>query len=137
MTQRVEFVEIKGVRHRRTLKTAYAVNEKRRAVWLQRFCCWVLGKLGAFYDYQEITAVRHRFDSDTFMERIFKNETVVREFNCEPKELLIGPEQFSELMGSPEIHNYLTFQTTYHKGRKILGLTVRVIPWMDGILVVP
>jgi hypothetical protein len=85
-----------------------------------------------------VTVTRHIIDSDVFMERIFKQqEHLLGYFNHKPKRLLIGSEDFSELMNSDEVRNVMMFNASYNYGREICGLQVEVIPWMRGILVMP
>lgn len=95
-------------------------------------------KLGAYDMGEKITASRHTIDTDVFMERIFKQqEHLLVHFNRKPKRLLIGSEDFAQMMDSAEMQNMMMFNASYNYGREICGLQVEVIPWMRGILVMP
>ena len=61
----------------------------------------------------------------------------MREFNYHPSRLLIGAEDFEELMHEKEISESMTFRANYYDHQEIVGLKVTVIPWMRGVLVLP
>jgi hypothetical protein len=121
-----------------TIKDAYEFRQDRPARWLQRLCLWVLRKLGAFYQRDMVTVQRHVLKPKTFMDRLFKQrEEIASLLNREPKVMLIGADDYFELMNEPAIHQEFSFTAQYGKRREILGMEVRVIPWMRGVLVMP
>ena len=76
------------------------------------------------------------------MVRIAKQRSAVfKLLNREPKELLIGAEDYAELMRETPAHYLFDFNAQYVRGERgvaqIMGLKVRVIPWMRGVLVIP
>ena len=76
------------------------------------------------------------------MERLFRqNSYLQKEFNMKPSKLFIGTEDYTEIMGGDEMRQMLQFNTTYNFGDRygthIIGLEVKVIPWMRGIIVMP
>lgn len=135
--QRVQFVDLREAYVTRTIKHQYEVREDVRFVWLQRFLCWLLRKIGAYATVEDLKYVRYTFDKKDFTERLFRNKETVMRFDCQPRQLIIGADDFAELMSLPEIRNYVSFDATYNYGRKILGLNVKVVPWMQGMVVVP
>lgn len=112
---------------------------------LQKLCFWILRKIGAFYvepvKHNEIT--RHVVDIPSFMDRIINQRQILRNFwDMTPRRLLIGSEDYEELMCSEEVKHRFQFYGEYwvpgESGNpKIMGLTIDVIPWMRGILVMP
>ena len=142
MKQTVTFIEPHTKFKVVTDNNAFAVREDRPHVWLQKVCCWVLRKLGA-YRVDTQTKIEYRtIDADTFMGRVAKQHASVFELlNRRPKELLIGAQDYAELMHEANTHFPFSFSASYVVGERgvaqIMGLKVRVIPWMRGVLVVP
>ena len=121
---------------------AFAIREDRPHLWLQKACCWVLGKLGA-YRVDTQTKIEYRvIDADNFMTRIAEQHASVFELlNRRPKKILIGAQDYAELMRETNVHYPFTFNASYAIGERgvtrIMDLEVQVIPWMRGVLVVP
>ena len=142
MKQTVVFVEPYTEFKTVTDSNAFALRKDRPHLWLQKACCWVLGKLGA-YRRDTQTKIEYRvIDADSFMTRIAKQHASVFEFlNRRPKKLLIGAQDYAELMRETSIHHPFTFNASYAIGERgvtrIMDLEVQVIPWMRGVLVVP
>ena len=55
----------------------------------------------------------------------------------ESKVLLIGAEDYAELMHEVASTQIFSFKSEYGYGEKILGMKIKVIPWMRGCLVMP
>ncbi len=134
----VEFIETKETRVPYQMKDTYALRKDKPFFWLQRLCCWTMGKLGAYDVGEKITYTSHTIDTRSFVERLFRQtDHLTGHFNRRPTKILIGSEDFAEMMGSEEIRQLMNFRTEYNHGREIIGLQVEVIPWMRGILVMP
>lgn len=103
--------------------------------WAWRFLQWRLALEQAYEDRSFFT--RHTIDVDDVMQRLMKQRESAFAHGFDPKELLIGSEDFAEMMGSPRIHQAMEFHTEYSRDRRVMGLRVRVIPWMRGTLVMP
>ena len=142
MKQTISFIEPYTEFKTVTDNNAFAVREDRPHLWLQKACCWVLEKLGA-YRRDTQTKIEYRtIDADRFMDRIAKQHASVFELlNRRPKELLIGAQDYAELMHEADTHFPFSFSASYAVGERgvaqIMGLKVCVIPWMRGVLVVP
>ena len=137
-TKVIEFVAHRDLRVAFEKKDEFALRTDRRLVWLQRACLYVLRKLGAYSMGESVTVERHLIDADTFMERLYKQqEEIFRTFNHRPKTLLIGAEDYADLMREVASSNTFAFRAEYSMRREILGLEIRVIPWMRGVLVMP
>ena len=142
MKQTISFVEPYTEFKTVTDSNAFAVREDRPHLWLQKVCCWVLGKLGA-YRRDTQTKIEYRpKDADSVITRIAEqHESVFALMNRRPKKLLIGAQDYAELMRETSVHYPFTFNASYEIGERgvarIMGLEVQVIPWMRGVLVVP
>ena len=134
----VEFLQTEEIRTTYLRKDAYVFRKDRPYHLIQHLCCWIMGKIGAFASGETVAYTKHIIDTQKFIEKLFRQHShLVEYFNRKPKRLLIGADDFSEMMGSDEIRQMMTFQAEYNYGREIMGLQVEVIPWMRGILVMP
>lgn len=124
------------------LKDAFEFREDRPAHWLQRLCLWTLLKLGAFSHREVLTIERHLIGKNgkRFMDRLFEQMRNLQDgFDREPDHLLIGADDYAELM-QEATREYFHFDAEYMRGGrypKVCGLRVEVIPWMRGVLVMP
>jgi hypothetical protein len=77
------------------------------------------------------------------MERIMEqNRALMKTFNVSGNKILIGAEDYQELMQSPEFSQVtFKFDASAHldlDGESTLcGFKVEVIPWMRGVLMMP
>lgn len=119
-------------------QTAFQYRMDRPARWLQKAIFFVLRKLEAFYIDQAETIERHTIDATTFIERLFvQQEELKRFFNRDAATLLIGAEDYATLMREAVASQMISFRAEYGFGREILGMEVRVIPWIRGCVVLP
>lgn len=134
--QTIEFVEMMERRVRFDNTKAFQLRNDRPARWLQKVCFYILRKLRAFYIGESVIVERHTLDAKTFMERLFRQrDGIERFFNIRPTKLLIGAEDYAELMREVATMKMFSFRAEYGYGKEILGMTVQVIPWMRGCLV--
>lgn len=138
----IEFVTSQEIRRTMIDRESFTLRYDRRHVWLQKACFYVLRKLGAFRPVERVETVRVAFNGRTLMETIYKQRAdVARLLGWEPKKLLMGSEDFAQLMKVTPVHERFDFEVEYHirtgETTKIMGLEVQIIPWMRGILVVP
>ena len=118
----------------------YVFNEGHRWKWLKRILWVALTKMGALSPHMDMKAhlVRMPAPSDLF-EAIWKTQDGLYATYRKPKEILIGPETLSNLLGDPRIRDCL--QPIEAKGQgyfngEAFGLPIRVIPQMEGVVVV-
>ncbi|MFA6213514.1 MAG: hypothetical protein WC714_29020 [Candidatus Obscuribacterales bacterium] len=138
MTQVIEFVALREFRKTFDKRDAFQLRTDRPALWLQKVCFFILKKLNAFYIGESVTIERHVLDGRTFIDRLFLQQEEIKQFfNMEPKKLLIGAEDYANLMQEVVATQRFNFNAEYGYGRTIMGLTVEVIPWMRGCLVMP
>ena len=117
---------------------AYEFRKDRPLKYLQKVCCFILHKIGAYHIKKEMLVTR-RVITDEFMEQIFRQvEGIESYFGRKPTRILIGAFDYKNLMNEDHFaKNIFTFNTQYNHGLEIIGLRVDVIPWMKGILVLP
>lgn len=124
----------------RVLDGGYRLKPTGRMQWLQRLAWRFLGwrkALEPTFKTVETVSI-HRIDADTFMERVaLQNESLFRSFNREGKQLLIGSEDYAQLMHEATRMHYFSFNAEVGYGNTYLGLKVTVIPWMKGMVVMP
>lgn len=138
MNQTIEFVALTEKRVRFDYTEAFQLRTDRPAQWLQKACFFVLRNLRAFYIGETVTIERHTLNARTFIEMLFKQrQGIERFFNMRPTTLLIGAEDYAELMHEAAATQMFQFRAEYGYGSEILGMTVQVIPWMRGCLVMP
>jgi hypothetical protein len=137
-----DFVQFIETTERRSLVPApgrYEFKPSGRFQSLQRLAWRFLAWRGAVPQARDetITYTRHAIDTANVVERLYRTREGLFAYGREPAEILIGSEDFAELMCAPEIRTAMSFHAEYHQGKRLLGLTVRVIPWMRGMLVMP
>lgn len=146
MMQTIQFME--HVNETSYIPTgAYKLNPKRRALWLQKACCWIMKKLDCEWFEPTAKITRIEVDPMRFMQEIFRQrESLYSLIRKDGQTLLIGADDFLEAMGSPEIYQQFCFKAQInrsHRNRwgevemKILGLDVVVVPWMKGMVILP
>ena len=135
--QLVRYVDYSFTKEFKFHEEVFTYRKDRPYKWLQRICLWVLKKLRA--NYEEELKVLHTkvFDVNNIIENILEQQLLV-EFvhNYKPKTILIGSGDMRELIGDPMIQSMMSYMYTGNK-REFNGLTIKVIPWMKGVLLVP
>lgn len=120
------------------LTSAYTFRHDRPMHWLQRACLFVLKKLQCHRIDQFFTIEKHVITDEKQMTLLRGLQRQGLEidylFHRKPKYLLIGPEEYTQLMDEPTSRFMWNFKITH---QDFSGLTVHVIPWMSGVLVVP
>lgn len=134
----VEFVTMNTHSTRYDDTESYQLRRDRPLPWLQMAALWLLKKLGAYRIGELVTVERHTIDAPTFMDRVFAQRAELQKsFNVCPSRLLIGSEDYAEMMQETAANQAFSFSAKYGYNREIMGLKVEVIPWMRGMLVMP
>ena len=107
--------------------------------WWDRPRWWLVRMLGGKNPHDTIEVRRIPVDGKVFAERLFRQKRAITEqFRREATTLWMGAEDYEELMNSPLIREQFYVHSSFNYGKhEIYGLTVNVIPWMRGILVMP
>lgn len=139
--QEVQFVALREKHVPHVRHDAFTLRKDRGHVWLQKLAIYILKKLGCELVEDRIEVKRISVDGRTFGERIAKQRSeLMRHFNERAHTLLIGAEDYEQLMCTPEIYQSLTFRAdnAFRFGRgEVMGLQVKVVPWMRGMVVMP
>lgn len=137
MRDRIEFLTMEKydfpVRH----DNVFALNTRRKAVWLQRACIWILRKLGC--EWTEITSKARRvvIEPRGFMQELHRQRAeIVSQLHGEPAVLLIGSEDFEQMMSTEVGGQSFCFNGEYMMDRRIYGLRVCVLPYLRGMVVI-
>ncbi len=140
-TYQIEFVQEKVAQLWVPLPDAYTFVPKGRSRWWQRQAWKFLRWCGALEQARElkIKVTRHVVNPDGFMEALYTQQRQLYDlFGKEASRLLIGSDDYSRLMCDPGVIGHgFNFDAQYSTARKVCGLTVEVIPWMRGMLVMP
>lgn len=150
MGQTVTFIALEDKVTCADLEDAYAFRKDRPAHWLQKICFYILKKLKAYHFKKTISVERHEINAKDFMERLFIQRRELQSyFNIRPTVLLIGAEDYKEMMGDKLVAQAISFKADYwlqenrtgdwnphgvSRRPTLLGITVHVIPWMRGCL---
>ena len=138
MEQKIEFVAMSELQETFEDTELFQFRSDRSFHWLQEACFFVLRKLRAFHIGHKSTIERHLIDSDGFIDKLFKQQEGIEQFfHRRPTDLLIGAEDYAKLMKEAASTQAFNFNAHYGYRREILGMTVHVIPWMRGVLVMP
>lgn len=111
--------------------------------WLQKACLNILQRIGCNATETTVKIERLDIQPKTLIEKLIRDKEQHLNFcRWEPERVCMGPKEFNELTGERFSSNYsLTMRVPvefYQDGRpKVLGLRITVIPWMEGMLVVP
>jgi hypothetical protein len=107
--------------------------------WWDKPRWWLVRALGGTCPHDAVKVIRVPVNGKDFMDRLWKQRrALVESFRREPTTLWMGAEEYEELMSSPAVRQEFTVHASFNYGRhEVYGLTVRVIPWMRGMLVMP
>jgi hypothetical protein len=136
----IEFVAQRSITTMQVMPDAFEFKPTGRAQWLQQQAWRFLGWCGALKVAYEpvVTVNRHAIDADTFLNRLLKQRHALFDgFGEEAKTILIGSEDYFELMSEPFINQSFCFAAELALNRRVIGLEVKVIPWMRGAVVMP
>lgn len=133
-----------------THKERFEFNKKSRFHWLQRALLWGLAKLRCHAVDDRVIVTRQVIHRQDFIDYIARQQRELLDLHYHRgSRVLIGAQDFEEIMHSKEIHQMFTFRVdyaTYHKSdrpwaephrRELCGMLITVVPWMKGILVLP
>lgn len=123
-------------------KEAFEIRPEKGYLWLQCAAFWLLRKIGTFRTGMDVKFTQHRIDERDFIARIYKSKrAVVDQMAHDPGTLLIGADDWRELMGGERIQSMYKFSSSidWHdrNGPRVIGMRVVIVPWMTGILPIP
>ena len=125
-TQHIEFIEWKEI------PSPYSPR------WWDKPRWWLVRLLGGICPHDTVKVVTVPVNGKDFMARLWKQKrALVESFHREPTTLLIGGEDYAELMQCQMVRQHFYMNASFNYGREVYGLTVKVIPWMRGMVVMP
>lgn len=136
MKDRIEFVTMEKYDFPVQHDDVFALNRNRKAVWLQKACIWILRKLGC--EWMEITTKARRvvIKPRGFMQELQRQRAeIISQLNGEPAVLLIGAEDFEQMMRTEVGGQSFRFTGEYFIDRRVCGLQVHVVPYLRGMVV--
>lgn len=128
-----------------THKNIYAFNPNRKFRWFQRFAIWILAKLDCQYISMETNISYVEIDIDKLFDMITDSQYALGSIlRKEAGYVVLGGDQMTQLQ--IEAGTYMSFNVPsdyqsriYYNNQRISvnGLRVILIPWFDGIVVLP
>ena len=124
---------------------AFAVRTDCRHVWLQRACCWLLRKLGAFRRDRHDPQVRYttiRIDKDCIIEYLQNHKTDLEIlWGKQSWRVVLGRDAAHELWGTLASREPWCHTTEVRIGRgqvqEVFGMRIQVVPWIKGAFLLP
>jgi hypothetical protein len=141
--------EIMGVEELREyvpfeLSDRFGFRKDKGLHWLQRACLWVLRKIGCNAFGEELKVTRQLIKPKGVADALMQQKHVADHVFDAPHKIhrvCLGPAQYREMMHEPWVAGYANFLAYAHGGLDgkpmLFGLEVTVVPWMDGVLVLP
>ena len=122
-----------------TTKYEYSPRSGWKAV--QRLCFWLLGRIGAF-SHEAISVQSITLDAKRLSAALISNHlTEVHRLMSTPARIVLGAEDWHDLMGDPNIQSAVRFQAPVDLRKpgheSLLGVDVTIIPWMRGLVILP
>lgn len=144
--QLIEFAQIKEAKKFTPAKDC-VFKPSGRFQWLQKLAWAVLVKFSSTQRV-EIVSERIVIDRDELLKNgklldaiDFQINEMYQLYNVRGARLLIGVEDFRRLASTPEVRHLMSFNVYLpmknKRGNFIFGLEIQVVPWMQGILVMP
>lgn len=121
----------------------FKLREDRPAVWLQKVLFWMLRKLRCYAMDESLTMRRYTLETRKFMEQLYQQHSHLMDYyHLRGERLLIGAKDFADLMNDKELIPYMvSFEGSYNyqdRGHQsIMGMKITIVPWMNGIIVLP
>jgi hypothetical protein len=140
--QRVRFIQTKQTRLAIIEPDRFEFRADRKLWWLQKAAIWVLRKLRC-NSYREAVSFEYiDIDKGELIENVM---TQIRAFwqdrRKAPTSVLVGARQLREWMHTPMARDMMNVNCQYYSVeggvKQICGLNVTIVPWMDGVLVMP
>lgn len=117
----------------------WKLNAHGRLAWLHRLLWRWLEKMGAVaQSYDEVVKTVRLPCSDDVFRAILEQRSGLFEVSRKPKEILIGPHTLDELYSCPEMRDMMMKATMTARagyGREFYNLPIRVVPQMEGVIV--
>lgn len=137
----IQQIQLYDLRERRlSVQSGFQLNANGRFARLHQWLWNKALKAGIVQPHFEEDIKYRRVLLDTrapLPEAIMQAIDAVHGFRETPKEVLMGPATFRELMNSPAVRDtdMFTMRVDLQTNRTIFGVDLVVLPWMEGLLV--
>jgi hypothetical protein len=147
--QSIEVVYFNQNNHKLIDAESYQYRPNGRFPKLQKVLFWVLEKLKAHRRYETVSYQRVYVDLDRMTDMIWRQvEECNRHTDWTAKYIIMGAKQFASLVNENDYPVHVKFNIPNHynaplyinnirRGDYFYGMEVIVLPYMDGILVLP
>ncbi len=121
----------------------YEFNPAGKIKWLQKLCFWILGKCKARQKVEQKVDEWFRFSEKDIQRYIDEIEMRIMSRDIDLDKggyLFLGRDEMKKLRQSENYHFEFCFSIGMEMlpgGQKYHGFTIVMIPWMEGILMVP
>ncbi len=137
--QYVEYVRIIPKIRSYENKQYYTYRPDRKWKRLQRLCFWILGKIGSYWIDRDVSYSEQTIYTGNIVDHLVSQKIyLLQDFREHGRVLLIGQKECMELCGAVEpLLGPAKFSVDYKYGDKINNLKIIVVPWMNGMVVLP
>lgn len=128
-------------------KDAFQFSKNAGWLWLQRLCFFALRKIGAYRQHTVEFIQRTPQQNNNLIKMLFEQQRVVRDMLERQRKfrVYVGPDEQYRLHELVQMNGGVVQLDTRlpvgnpgaWSGIRIFGISVTVIPWMSGCLVVP
>lgn len=125
-----------------TNKALYEFQPQQKWQWLQRACFRVLDWIGAHHQ-ETIETISIEVAPQDIIRHLMAQIDTVRLFHeGGPTRVMMGPRNFNGLRNRPDSWHYIELpringEMGYGNEVRVFGLDVTIVPWLDGVLVLP
>lgn len=120
----------------------YSYNANKRARWLQKLCFWVLKKLHCEHYEIQCTINTIEVNFDDIVRQVLNTASAIDiVYHHRPKHLLLGHDKMQELGCEANSLMHFSFPPNYQAPVsppvKFAGMEIVLVPWMEGLMLVP
>jgi len=134
----VKYIEMATTHEVVEFKDHFTFRKDRKHYRLQRFALWILRKLGCYSNVAQPKVSYHEFNPKNILEGILGQKGgILKSYDYRGEYVLMGPKQFDELGGFLEVNKLFSFKVEVYSNERVFDMKIIIIPWMDGVLVVP
>lgn len=114
----------------------FTYDSREKYGWIVRFAFRLLRKRG--FGFPQMDMRRVTFDREKALECFLEQEKdLVRDFHVMGSHVFIGPKQLKAVITEADKLKLFSFTNQYYVSRKLHDMPVTIVPWMEGILIVP
>ena len=134
----IQFVNMQRITVPMVSDDEFQFRDDLKHHWLQKACFWILRKIGAYRKFGSEVVETINVQPESVLTQIFRQREELEDVHfTDASQIIIGGDDYMEMMSSPEIRQYMEFGADVYSPKGIIGLTIKVVPWMKGIVVIP